>query len=140
MRASRALWIAGVAILGLVVLACSAPSASGGAASDSARPGQPGPASPPRSAARPGAGTTASQDSDLVARGKVIFDQTAGGVGCQYCHGLDGKGKAEFAAPDIRGKQEEDVIQAVATRPLMSIVKLSDSEVRAVVAYLATLP
>ncbi len=85
-------------------------------------------------------GPAVAQDPDLVAKGKVIFEQTTGGVGCQYCHGLDGKGKAEFASPDIRGKQPEDVIQAMATRPLMSMVKLSDSEVRAVVAYLAVLP
>jgi mono/diheme cytochrome c family protein len=133
-------WIPMIILLVPLLAACSSAAAGtdGGAGSPSAAaPAQPQ-TSISRPAARPGAAT--AQDADLVARGKVIFEQTAGGVGCQFCHGLDAKGKAEFASPDIRAKQFDDVTQAMATRPLMSGVKLSDAEVRAVVAYLGTLP
>lgn len=100
--------------------------------------GQPPSVARPSGRAAPGAAV--GSDQDLVARGKVIFEQAAGGVGCAFCHGLDGRGKAEFASPDIRGKGAADVLDAMATRTLMNSVKLSDEEVRAVVAYLAVLP
>jgi mono/diheme cytochrome c family protein len=132
--------VAAVASLAWMLTACSggaAASATAGQLGATTQGGAPQVASVSRTG-RPG--TTAAQDPDLVAKGKVIFEQTAGGVGCQYCHGLDGKGKSEFASPDIRGKQAEDVVQAMATRTLMAGVKLSDPEVRAVVAYLGTLP
>ena len=35
----------------------------------------------------------------LAAKGKVIFDETAGDIGCAACHGEDARG--DGAAPDI---------------------------------------
>jgi mono/diheme cytochrome c family protein len=69
----------------------------------------------------------------------LVFEKTAGGVGCALCHGLDGKGEgiAGLGAPDIRGKKEAQVRGAlIGGVPLMSFIKLSDEEITAVVAYL----
>lgn len=81
------------------------------------------------------AGSDISSDA-ILEEGKLIFEKRAGNVGCAYCHGLDGKGKSEFGAPPIRGKTEEEVKAALATRIQMNIVKLNDQEIKAVVAYL----
>ncbi|GEM_PF-2329742 len=84
-------------------------------------------------------------NSDLLPMGKLIFEKTAGGVGCAYCHGLDGKGKgpAGVDAPPNRGKTEEQLRYALAggvtdsgNPPLMTFIKLTDEEIAAVVAYL----
>jgi len=44
-------------------------------------------------------------DQEMLNIGKVIFDVTAGGLGCAFCHGLDGKGDgpAGIGAPANRG-------------------------------------
>ncbi|MBI4313143.1 MAG: cytochrome c [Chloroflexi bacterium] len=89
--------------------------------------------------------TLAAPSGDAVLeRGKLIFDKTAGGIGCAACHGLDGKGNgpAKVNAPDIRSKTEADVRAAVAGGvPMMqAIIKLTDDEFAAVAAYIASLP
>jgi len=69
----------------------------------------------------------------------LVFDKTAGGVGCAYCHGLDGKGGgiSGLGAPDIRDRKEAQVRGALTGGvPLMSFIKLNDAEITAVVAYL----
>ncbi|MBI3979153.1 MAG: cytochrome c [Chloroflexi bacterium] len=79
---------------------------------------------------------------DPLARGKLLFDKTAGGMGCAQCHGLDGKGNgpAQVNAPNIRGKNEGDLRTAISGGvPMMSFVKLNDEEITAVVAYLTWL-
>lgn len=67
-----------------------------------------------------------------------MFEKTAGGVGCAYCHGMDGKGAGPSGlnAPLIRGKTEVHVRGALASIQMMSIVKLNDEEITAVAAYL----
>lgn len=77
-------------------------------------------------------------DSELLEQGKLIYDYTAGGVGCAYCHGIDGKGHGESGenAPDIRGKKSTDVKQALTNIISMDTIKLSDKEAEAVGAYL----
>ena len=80
-----------------------------------------------------------SSGDDALARGRLIFEKTAGGVGCAYCHGRDGKGEgvAGLGAPDIRGAPEAKVRAALGGGvPLMSFIDLSDEEIEAVVAYL----
>lgn len=86
-----------------------------------------------------------SSNSELLAQGKLIFEKTAGGVGCAYCHGLDGKGNgpAGVGAPPNRGKTEEQLRHlleggetASGNPPMMSFIKLTDEEITAVVAYL----
>ncbi len=76
--------------------------------------------------------------SDLLAKGKLVYEKTAGGVGCAYCHGMDGKGAGPSGlnAPPIQGKTEAHVRDALANMVMMSFVKLSDDEITAVGAYL----
>lgn len=79
---------------------------------------------------------------DKLARGQLIFQKTAGGVGCAFCHNMDAKGNgpAQVNAPDIRAKTEADIRAAVAGGvPMMAMVKLTDEEFEAVAAYLQTL-
>jgi len=77
-------------------------------------------------------------DGDLIADGKLLFDKTAGGLGCAYCHQADAKGDLEIGSPDIRGVTESQIIDALVTRVQMTFLDLSDYEVSAVAAYLAT--
>ncbi|MBI4202101.1 MAG: cytochrome c [Chloroflexi bacterium] len=77
--------------------------------------------------------------SDPLVLGKLIFDKTAGNVGCAFCHGLDAKGNgpALVGAPYIRGKNEGDVRAAIAGGvPMMGFIKLTEEEYTAVAAYL----
>ncbi|MDP2719415.1 MAG: cytochrome c [Dehalococcoidia bacterium] len=67
-------------------------------------------------------------------KGKVIYEETAGGVGCKMCHGADGKGGNQ--GPPIRGKSVEDVNRALATSETMEFINLTDEEVESVAAYL----
>jgi mono/diheme cytochrome c family protein len=77
--------------------------------------------------------STANNGSDgLLARGKLIFEKTAGGVGCAACHGLDGKGGS---APYNRGVSESRFREVLAGSA-MNFIKLSDEEIKAVLAYL----
>jgi len=72
---------------------------------------------------------------DLLAQGKQIFEETAGGIGCAACHGMDGR-SGEIGPPNA-GADEAKVQNALKSVPEMaSIIKLSHSEVKAVVAYL----
>lgn len=67
----------------------------------------------------------------------MIFEKTAGGVGCASCHGLDGKGRS---APYIQGASKVQLRQALAGgAQAMTFIKLNDEEIDAVVAYLAYL-
>ncbi len=82
--------------------------------------------------------TVSAGGGDLLAKGKPIYEKTAGGVGCAYCHSLDGKGKGPGNpdSPNIRGKDEGAVRAAISRVPVMSFIKLSDEEITVVVAYL----
>lgn len=76
------------------------------------------------------------QTGDLIAKGEVIFQETAGGVGCQLCHGPDATG---VIGPDIREKTAEDIRAAIMGVAEMDIVDLTEDEIRSVAAYLVTL-
>jgi len=102
--------------------------------------------SPPATAATTTtAGTTAPSttagggDDELIAAGEVLFMTTAGGVGCATCHGTDAMGIPDLAAPDIRGADFAMIADALATRAQMTTLTLSDADIKAVAAYLATL-
>lgn len=73
---------------------------------------------------------------DSLAKGKLIYEKTAGGVGCASCHGLDGKGNKTVGAPDNRGATEEKVRAALINAAMMNFIKLTDEEITAVVEYL----
>ncbi len=79
--------------------------------------------------------TANSDSSDLLAQGKLIYEETAGGVGCASCHGLGAKGGG--AGPDIRGTESSQIRQAVRGGvPAMSFIKLNDEEMKAVIAHI----
>ena len=75
----------------------------------------------------------------LQARGRVLVEQTAGGVGCAACHGMDGKGRAALSTPDIRGAGQDRVRAALAAVTLMKNIMLTDDEIAAVVEHLRVL-
>ena len=130
--------LAGIAVLALLP-ACAGPTGAAPSASAADT------TAPATSAGLPAAPQPATQPansaaSDPLAKGKLLFDNTAGGVGCAACHGLDAKGNgpAGVNAPTIRGKNEGDVRAAIAGGvPMMTtIITLNDEEIAAVVAYL----
>jgi DNA-binding beta-propeller fold protein YncE/cytochrome c553 len=88
----------------------------------------------PKPAAAPG-GT----GQNALALGRTIFEKTAGGVGCASCHGMNGRGGAQFNAPDIRGADEMRLRSALAGVVVMTRITLNEAEIAAVVLHLAEL-
>lgn len=78
-------------------------------------------------------------DAALLAQGEELFQRTAGGVGCAYCHTAAATGNPELAAPDIRERNAADIADALVTRAQMQFIVLSGDEIQAIAAYLATL-
>jgi mono/diheme cytochrome c family protein len=72
----------------------------------------------------------------LEEAGKKIYEELAGGVGCQACHGMDAAG---VIGPDIRGKDPVAILDALKTVPDMGIIELTTEEVDQVAAYLRQL-
>lgn len=99
-----------------------------------AAPSSPAPTTtpPPTAPTSPSAVDTAA----LRAKGEEIFQKTAGGVGCQSCHGADGKGTN--SGPDILGKTADDIKRALGG-DAMSFIHLTEEEIQAVAAYVKTL-
>ncbi|MBI3047300.1 MAG: c-type cytochrome [Acidobacteria bacterium] len=97
-----------------------------------------------RAAARPAAAPASTPAAAASAAagpmsGRLIFEKTAGGIGCAACHGMNGRGGAQFNAPDIRGADETRVRSALAGVAQMSQIRLTDAEITAVVAHLQEL-
>ncbi|MDZ4134823.1 MAG: cytochrome c [Paracoccaceae bacterium] len=69
----------------------------------------------------------------IAAAGKVIFEETAGGVGCQTCHGPEAKGDV---GPDIRGRTSKDILTQLKNNTNMQFIKLTKDEVDQVATYL----
>jgi len=101
----------------------------GGAAAAGGRGGAPAPAGAP----------PATVGDTLQARGRDVFERTAGGVGCASCHGIDGRGRAVLSTPDIRGVGEDRVRAAVAAVALMRNIRLTEDEIAAVAEHLRVL-
>ena len=78
-------------------------------------------------------------DDHLLALGQRTFDETAGGIGCAYCHRADATGNPALGSPDIRGVTADQILDALETRAQMTFITLTDEEVRAVAAYLRTI-
>lgn len=119
-------------LIGLATLLAACGSAAGAAPAVVA----PSPSPLPTLVAAPSPSSTPTQGtgrSDPLKEGEDIFLRTAGGVGCQYCHGEDGRGSV---GPSIRGKSAEAIRQALGTVLQMSIIELTDEEIEAVAAYL----
>ena len=77
-------------------------------------------------------------DDDSLALGKLVYDETAGGVGCAECHGLDGKGQGRRgeSAPNIVGASRTAVREALRGAFDMQDIKLTGDELAAVIEYL----
>jgi mono/diheme cytochrome c family protein len=73
----------------------------------------------------------------LAAKGKLIFDETAGDIGCAACHGMDAQG--DGAAPDIRKADEAQIKDGLEHTGDMRGFGLTPVDIRAVAAYLAYL-
>ena len=71
------------------------------------------------------------------AAGKLLFEETAGDVGCQSCHGHDATGTE--LAPDIRGKDEAAIMQNLRINDNMTFLALSTEDIEELAAYLAYL-
>jgi mono/diheme cytochrome c family protein len=93
----------------------------------------------------PGATTTTTvgerspENDPILALGKLVWEETAGGVGCQDCHGLNARGKAE--APSVVGAGRTKIASALGggVVDMNFDVKLTSEEIDAVAAYLSYL-
>jgi mono/diheme cytochrome c family protein len=72
-------------------------------------------------------------DPALVTVGENVFQHTAGGVGCQLCHGADGTG---LIGPNIVGKTADDIRYQFENNSRMKFITLTDQEIEAVTVYL----
>lgn len=79
-----------------------------------------------------------TDDNHILALGEELYQNTAGGLGCAYCHQADATGDATLGSPAIRGVTEDQIWDALDTRVQMSFITMTDEEVRAVAAYLKT--
>ena len=70
------------------------------------------------------------------AAGKVIFEETAGGVGCASCHGMKAQGDI---GPAIAGQTVENIQLQMETNENMGFIELTEDELKQVEAYLAVL-
>lgn len=87
-------------------------------------------------AALPASGPAASLDDELLAQGQLLFEKTAGGVGCASCHGMDARGNESIGAPDIQGRTTAQIRTALSGVQMMSTVKVKPDEIKAIEAYL----
>lgn len=86
------------------------------------------------------AGTVQAQDAELLAKGKLLFEETAGEVGCAMCHGMEATGDADAGAPSIRGVTDAQMKSALGGAvPVMEFIQLNDADRKAVHAYLQSL-
>jgi mono/diheme cytochrome c family protein len=81
-------------------------------------------------------GATNGSSGDPVKLGETLFQRTAGGIGCAGCHGADASGKV---GPNIIGSSSVQIKTALQTVTAMSFLKLADSDIDAVSAYLSSL-
>lgn len=85
-----------------------------------------------------GTSTTLSEEEALLALGREVYEVTAGGIGCAFCHGSDGKGTPY--GPNIRGRSRGDIANALNWAGEMTNIDLSERELDAVTLYLSRLP
>lgn len=86
------------------------------------------------------ASSDSGPDEELIAKGRIIFEENAGGngFGCATCHGHFGMGDLQVG-PNNRGASEERIRKGFATRDQMSFLRLPDEEIKAVAAFLGYL-
>ena len=71
----------------------------------------------------------------LATAGKVLFEETAGELGCASCHGMDARG--EGTAPDIRRADAALIVESLRDTADMRNMGLTERNVREIAAYLA---
>ncbi len=86
------------------------------------------------------ASSDSGPDEEMIAQGRVVFEENAGGLGfgCAQCHGHFGMGDLQVG-PNNRGASEERIRKGFATRDQMSFLRLTDEEIKAVAAFLGYL-
>ncbi len=86
------------------------------------------------------ASSDSGPDEELIAQGRIVFEENAGGLGfgCAQCHGHFGMGDLQVG-PNNRGASEERIRKGFATRDQMSFLRLTDEEIKAVAAFLGYL-
>ena len=77
-----------------------------------------------------------AEEAELISQGEEIFQKTAGGVGCQACHGRDALGDV---GPGILGKSAETIWGQLETNEAMQFIILTEAEVDTLAAYLGWL-
>jgi mono/diheme cytochrome c family protein len=75
----------------------------------------------------------AGSDAELIARGKVLFETK---IGCAGCHGVNATGNATIGAPNIQGKNATQIRTALDGVQMMSGLKVTSDELKAIVAHL----
>lgn len=139
----KSLLLAGALTLFLLVAACGGAGSANPPSTESpapAAPATPTPEATPTPATvstdpGPMGGNLSSED--LLARGEKLFQETAGGVGCAYCHGQDARGDV---GPNIVGKSQEAIGNALGLVEMMSFIQqttpLNEEDIEALAAYL----
>jgi mono/diheme cytochrome c family protein len=75
-----------------------------------------------------------------IEQGRIIFEETAGDVGCAACHGMSATGDQDAGGPYIRGASKAQLDSALGGGvPIMGFIKLSLEEKAAVLSYLSYL-
>ncbi len=95
----------------------------------------PGQAPTPQPALTPVPRIISGEECPVARRGQLIFQRTAGGVGCASCHGNDSKG-TQGPGSYIRGRSAEGITFALNNVRLMSSIKLTLEEIADVADYL----
>ncbi len=87
--------------------------------------------------ARLGTGEEVVYTAEQIEEGRVIFQETAGGVGCASCHGPDANG---MSAPGIQGADFALVDEALGRVLQMEFIRdeISQEDRQAIAAYLST--
>jgi len=81
--------------------------------------------------------SASAQSDDQIEHGRVIYEETAGGVGCAMCHGMAATGDPDAGAPYIRGVSDAQLRSALTGAvPVMEFITLTTEEESAVLAYL----
>lgn len=85
------------------------------------------------------AGERTPENDPILALGKLVWEETAGGEGCQFCHGIDAMGTSD--APPVVGSGRTKIATALAggVVDMNFDVKLTSEEIDAVAEYLTYL-
>lgn len=149
MTANRAICVAAVIVLVVAVAGCGGTATDTPATTTTASTETPVVTIPDPTTTTAGTvprpSGTASEvgTDDLVALGELLYQETAGGFGCQECHGRDASGSVD--APGIVGASRSSINEALGGGivEMDFEVKLTIDEIGAVATYLqhlATLP